>query len=329
MASLSGNKIKDTFNLLLKLQSSEASATEQVVEDGAGNDTALKISTDTVETTGSLKISGTPSTSTSNTTALMLDGSGIVVTRNLSTNPIGTTSITANTPLSATGSTIELKDPVLLSQITQPATNDKYLIWDESASAYKYIEQSDLATAVGNSISAVAQEQSIMFARQATTQQLSSSNTVAVGSFAEIYEDSSATTSTTATGSSVYFGTKTNIAGDPALSLAQVSDPRDSVLINEVEGWYRITATLNLIQTVACDFSLVLSSSGSTLILRSINLPAEPSLISTHTLNAIYYSNGQQGDNIQLKGIASGLGVNVFATETSIQVEWLGDNTSL
>jgi hypothetical protein len=55
MASLSGNKIKDTFNLLLKLQSSEASATEQVVEDGAGNDTALKISTDTVETTGSLK----------------------------------------------------------------------------------------------------------------------------------------------------------------------------------------------------------------------------------------------------------------------------------
>ena len=328
MASLSGNKIKDTFNLLLKLQSSEASATEQVVEDGAGNDTALKISTDTVETTGSLKISGTPSTSTSNTTALMLDGSGIVVTRNLSTSPIGTTSITANTPLSATGSTIELKDPVLLSQITQPATNDKYLIWDESTSAYKYIEQSDLATAVGNSISAATQEQSIMFARQGATQQLSSTNTVAVGSFAEIYEDSSATGATTATGSSVYFGTKTNLGGDPALSLAQVSDPNDSILINEVEGWYRITATLNLIQTVACDFSLVISTA-SPLTLRSINLPAEPGLISTHTLNAIYYSDGQQGYKIQLKGVASGLGVNVYARETSMQVEWLGDNTSL
>jgi len=210
MASLSGNKIKDTFNLLLKLQSSEASATEQVVEDGAGNDTALKISTDTVETTGSLKISGTPSTSTSNTTALMLDGSGIVVTRNLSTSPIGTASITANTPLSATGSTIELKDPVLLSQITQPATNDKYLIWDESTSAYKYIEQSDLATAVGNSISAGTATQGIMYARAGATSQMSSTGTNTLSQFAEIYEDSSATGATTATGSSVWFGTLAN-----------------------------------------------------------------------------------------------------------------------
>ena len=60
MASLSGNKIKDTYNILLKLESGEASSSEQVVEDGAGNSTALKLSTDTVETTGSFTISGTP-----------------------------------------------------------------------------------------------------------------------------------------------------------------------------------------------------------------------------------------------------------------------------
>ena len=59
MASLSGNKIKDTFNLLLKLANSNVGSSEQVVQDGAGNNSALKISTDTVETTGALKISGT------------------------------------------------------------------------------------------------------------------------------------------------------------------------------------------------------------------------------------------------------------------------------
>jgi len=327
MASLSGNKIKDTFDKLLKLESAQLSASEQVVEDGAGNNSALKLSTDTVETTGELKITGTPSTSTSITKALMLSTSGVVVTRDLNTNPIGTASITANTPLSATGSTVELQDAGNLGQITSPANADKYLIWDESASAYKYIEQVDLVNSVGNAIS--TPEQSIMFARQESTQQLSSSNTVAVGSFAQIYEDSSATTSTTATGSSVYFGTKTNTGGSPALSLAQVDDPRDSVLINEIEGWFRITATLTVIQTVACDFSIVLNSSGSPLTLRSITLPAEAGKISTHTLNAIYYSDGQQGYKVQLKGLASGNGVNVYATQTSMQVEWLGDNTSL
>jgi len=144
MASLSGNKIKDTYNLLLKLESAEVSSSEQVVEDGAGNNTALKLSTDTVETTGELKISGTPSTSTSNTTALMLSTSGVVVTRDLSTNPIGTASITPNLPIVATGSTVGLADPVALSQITTPANVDKYLVWDESASEYKYIESGDM-----------------------------------------------------------------------------------------------------------------------------------------------------------------------------------------
>lgn len=325
MASLSGNKIKDTFNLLLKLQSSEASATEQVVEDGAGNDTALKISTDTVETTGSLKISGTPSTSTSNTTALMLDGSGVVVTRNLSTSPIGTASITANTPLSATGSTIELKDPALLSQITQPANNDKYLIWDESTSAYKYIEQSDLATAVGNSITAGTATVGIMYARAGATQQMSSTATNTLVQYAEIYEDTSATGATTATGSSVWFGTLANGASQPGLSISQVSDPRDSVLINEVEGWFKITGTIQVILTDSATFNIEVNSAN----IRTITVPAVAGDISTYTLSALYYSDGAAGYKIRLTGQADGLGVNVYGVNTSLEVEYMGDNTAL
>lgn len=324
MASLSGNKIKDTFNLLLKLQSSEASATEQVVEDGAGNDTALKISTDTVETTGSLKISGTPSTSTSNTTALMLDGSGIVVTRNLSTSPIGTASITANTPLSATGSTVELKDPALLSQITQPATNDKYLIWDESASAYKYIEQSDLATAVGNSITAGTSTVGIMYARAGATAQMSSTATNTLTQYAEIYDDS-ATTGTTATGSSVWFGTLANGASQPGLSISQVSDPRDAVLINEIEGWFKITGTIQVILTAGATFNIEVDGTA----IRTITVPTVAGDISTYTLSALYYSDGASGYKIRLTGQADGLGVNVYGVNTSLEVEYMGDNAVL
>ncbi len=324
MASLSGNKIKDTFNLLLKLQSSEASATEQVVEDGAGNDTALKISTDTVETTGSLKISGTPSTSTSNTTALMLDGSGVVVTRNLSTSPIGTASITANTPLSATGSIIELKDPALLSQITQPANNDKYLIWDESASAYKYIEQSDLATAVGNSITAGTSTVGIMYARAGATQQMSSTQANTLVQYAEIYEDSG-TTGTTATGSSVWFGTLANGGGVPGLSIGTFGDPRDSVLINEVEGWFRITGTISVILTASASFSIAVDAS----TIRNITVSSDPGKISTFTLEALYYSDGNAGYSVRLIGQAGGLGVNVFSVNTSLEVDYMGDNATL
>lgn len=325
MASLNGNKIKDTFNLLLKLQSSEASATEQVVEDGSGNDTALKISTDTVETTGSLKISGTPSTSTSNTTALMLDGSGIVVTRDLSTSPIGTASITANTPLSATGSIIELKDPALLSQITQPANNDKYLIWDESTSAYKYIEQSDLATAVENSITAGTSTVGIMYARAGATLQMSSSATNTLVQYAEIYDDSSATGATTATGSSVWFGTLANSGGAPGLTISTVSDPRDSVLINEVEGWFKITGTIQVILTDSASFNIEVAGT----VIRAITVSADAGKISTITLSALYYSDALSGYHIRLTGQADGVGVNVYGVQTSLEVEYMGDNATL
>jgi len=255
----------------------------------------------------------------------MLDGSGVVVTRNLSTSPIGTASITANTPLSATGSTIELKDPALLSQITQPANNDKYLIWDESTSAYKYIEQSDLATAVGNSITAGTATVGIMYARAGATLQMSSTATNTLVQYAEIYEDTSATGATTATGSSVWFGTLANGASQPGLSISQVSDPRDSVLINEVEGWFKITGTIQVILTDSATFNIEVNSAN----IRTITVPAVAGDISTYTLSALYYSDGAAGYKIRLTGQADGLGVNVYGVNTSLEVEYMGDNTAL
>ena len=205
MASLSGNKIKDTFDKLLKLESAQLSASEQVVEDGAGNNSALKLSTDTVETTGELKITGTPSTSTSLTKALMLSTSGVVVTRDLNTNPIGTASITANTPLSATGSTVELQDAGNLGQITSPANADKYLIWDEAASAYKYIEQVDLVNSVSTTVTTGGLQS--LYARPQNSNALATGSTTPVIILAEIFGDSSATGSVSAATSSVMFGT--------------------------------------------------------------------------------------------------------------------------
>ena len=321
MASLSGNKIKDTYNLLLKLESAEASATEQVVEDGAGNNTALKLSTDTVETTGDLKISGTPSTSTSDVKALMLSTSGVVVTRNLSTNPIGTASLTANSPLSATGSTIEITDAGTLSQVSSPANNDKYLIWDESASSYKYIDQSDLASAVSTFV-ASTQQQSI-FARPNSGNAVSSSSLTAT-QFAEVVGDSSATGSTSQATSSVIFGSNTNTF----LSLSQVSDPRDSILINETAGYYKITASIELDSTANTDVDLqIYDASNATSLGDSVRTVKSGETYHAE-FSVLYYSDGLAGYKIQLRAQAGSSGVTFSQENTFVQVKYIGANTT-
>jgi hypothetical protein len=153
MASLSGSKIKDTFNLILKTATTALSGTKQSVQDGDGNNSALKLSTSDVEVAGALSIVPQPATSSTELTALLIATSGTVVTRELDTTAFGSASITAQSPLSATGNTIGVDDPINLSQLTSTtaATADKYLIWDETASAYKYILFSDLVTFVQNS----------------------------------------------------------------------------------------------------------------------------------------------------------------------------------
>lgn len=321
MASLSGNKIKDTYNILLKLESGEASSSEQVVEDGAGNNTALKLSTDTVETTGAFKISGTPSTSTSDVKALMLSTSGVVVTRDLNTNPIGTASITANAPLSATGSTIELDDPANISQITSPANNDKYLIWDEAASEYKYIEQSDLASAVSVSIAATT-EQSI-YARPNSSSAISSTAIVPI-QMAEIFGDSSATGSTSAATSSVVFGTD----ADTFLQLAQVSDPRDSILLNEKAGYFRITASIELDSLANTDVDLQIYDYSNATVLGDSFRAVKTGETYHAEFSILYYSDGLAGYYIQMRAQAGASGITLNQANTFVQVKYIGTNES-
>lgn len=72
MATLTGNKVKDSYQSLLKLSSGGATSTIKTVEDGLGVETALKVSTDTVEV-NSLKITTTPTTSSSENTVMVYD----------------------------------------------------------------------------------------------------------------------------------------------------------------------------------------------------------------------------------------------------------------
>lgn len=72
MATLTGNKVKDSYQSLLKLSSGGATSTLKTVEDGFGVDTALKVSTDTVEV-NSLKITTTPTVSSSENTVMVYD----------------------------------------------------------------------------------------------------------------------------------------------------------------------------------------------------------------------------------------------------------------
>lgn len=72
MATLTGNKVKDSYQSLLKLSSGGATSTVKTVEDGLGVETALKVSTDTVEV-NSLKITTTPTVSSSENTVLVYD----------------------------------------------------------------------------------------------------------------------------------------------------------------------------------------------------------------------------------------------------------------
>jgi|9_EtaG_2_1085328.scaffolds.fasta_scaffold00598_11 hypothetical protein len=232
MGSLSGVKIKDTFGLLLKMATSQLSATEEVVQDGAGNNSALKISTDTVETTGTLKI-GSAAASTTEETALMLNSSGVVVKRDLSANPIGTASITANSPIVATGSTVGLTDPSALTALAavNVANNDQYLIWDESTSSYKSITVSDVATSVESRIAANIN----VFTARVAAQNIAGSG--ADISFAQTFGLDSGTTNAT---SSTAVGTAT-----ADVTLMDGSGVRTDIQIN-TESQYRFEVDLEV-----------------------------------------------------------------------------------
>jgi len=316
MGSLSGTKIKDTFGLLLKLATSTVSASEQVVQDGEGNATALKLSTDTVESTGDFKCTGTMASSTTDVQALMLSSTGVFVKRNLSANPIGTTSVTANSPIGATGSTIGLLPASSLVQLTneQTATIDKFLIWDESASAYKYITAVDVADYVINS-GATAIPAMFIAKPQATAAIGTASAFIP---FAEV-ANQPATGATDPATSCVSLG-----GASASISLVDAVGVRDNIRLS-TQSMYEIVASVQY--TVAAGTPDITTQiylndgAGSAVLCQDI----EPTKVGTHFVTLRYYFYADSGVPYDIGLRCSATSAATLGLQTSFTVTKLGD----
>ena len=316
MGSLSGTKIKDTFGLLLKLATSTVSASEQVVQDGEGNNTALKLSTDTVESTGDFKCTGTMTTSTTDVQALMLSSTGVFVKRNLSTNPIGTTSVTANSPLGATGSTIGVLPASSLVQLTsqQTATIDKFLIWDESSSSYKYIDAVNLADYVVNS-GATAIPAMFIAKPQATTAIGTASTFIA---FAEIANQPATGATDPATSCVALGGISSSV------SLVDAVGVRDNIRLS-TQSMYQILASVQY--TVAAGTPDITTQiylndgAGSQVLAQDI----EPTKAGTHFVTIAYYFYADSGVPYDIGLRCSATSAATVGLQTSFTITKLGD----
>ena len=99
MATLTGNKVKDSYQSLLKLSSGGSTSTIKAVEDGLGVSTGLKVSTTAVEV-NTLKITETPTSSSSELTVLVYDDTTKEVkTRELSVSAFGGSSTVFANPM--------------------------------------------------------------------------------------------------------------------------------------------------------------------------------------------------------------------------------------
>lgn len=160
MATLQGNKVKDTYTSLLKLESNGVTSTTKTIEDGAGTDSALKLSTDTVEVNGTLSFTTAPATNSSELTALLVDGSNNVVKRELDStafsggavNSFNTISVSGQTNVVADSST----DTLTLAEgtgidITTNAATDTITIAN-SSNAFKTISVSGQTNVVADAV---------------------------------------------------------------------------------------------------------------------------------------------------------------------------------
>jgi hypothetical protein len=159
MGTLSGQRVKDAFGSLLKMESGTATSTTKIIEDGAGNDTALKLSTVKVEVNGTLAFTSAPSTGSTEVAALFLDASNNIVKRNLGTAAFTSgSSLTPVAPLAIASNIISISAPTTLSQLTEStvAIADTFLIYDASTTVYKYITLEDLTQYMAANITAAS-----------------------------------------------------------------------------------------------------------------------------------------------------------------------------
>lgn len=147
MATLSGQKVKDAFASLLKLSTNTATSTLKNVESGDGVTTALQIGTTKVGVNGVLEFPTVPTTGSTETDALFLNASNQVVKRTLNAAAFtGGALTTASLPLGVSGSDVRLANPASISDIGTPANGDRFLIYDTSATTWKRIDYSAIAS---------------------------------------------------------------------------------------------------------------------------------------------------------------------------------------
>lgn len=149
MATLSGQKVKDAFASLLKLSTNTATTTLKNVESGDGVATALQIGTTKVGVNGTLEFPTVPATGSTELDVLLLNASNQVVKRTLNTGAFtGGAVTTATAPLRVSSSNMTLDNPSVLSDIGTPASGDRFLIYDTSATTWKRIDFSVLSSLI-------------------------------------------------------------------------------------------------------------------------------------------------------------------------------------
>lgn len=147
MGSFASVRVKDGYPQILKTETGTLSSTRQTIEDGVGNDSALKIGTTSIEVNGDQYFTIAPTTDNAELTAILIDANNKLVKRELGSNAFSSSvTITANSPINFTSNVISLIAAGSLAQLTSTtvATNDGFLIYDTSASAYKGITLAEL-----------------------------------------------------------------------------------------------------------------------------------------------------------------------------------------
>jgi hypothetical protein len=159
MGTLSGQKVKDAFPSLLKLETNTATSTPKVIEDGSGNDTALKLGTTAVEVNGELRFTAAPAVDATELTALLFDGTK-VVTRDLGTNAFTSSTITytAFAPITLSSFTFGLEVGTSLSALNDAtvAGNDVFMIYDVTGTQWKGFSLTSLTTYLQNNLTFIS-----------------------------------------------------------------------------------------------------------------------------------------------------------------------------
>lgn len=203
MATLTGQKVKDSYQSLLKLDSGTLTTSNKVVEDGAGNDSALSLSTTDVQVNGTLNFGTTPASSSTELSVLLVDGStGDVVTRELDSSAFSGGSVSVASPIVLSSGDVTIDDAGNLSALTSltAASDDKFLIWDESASVWKQISYSEITGAGGGGTGL-----NMMVARAKQISPIATGGTYSTVTFNDIASPATAS-------SSLYVGSGANYA---------------------------------------------------------------------------------------------------------------------